>query len=254
MIGTVVIRRGDEVGTELGTILGVWGHPDDEAYLSAGLMAAAVRNGQRVVCVTATRGEAGFADDDPRPVPERMAVRESELARSLGELGVREHRWLSYSDGGCHEVPVHDAVGRLLDLFDEVQPDTVLTFGPDGQTGHVDHVAASRWTTLAFRRAAEPHARLLYATQTPEWNDEISAVLDLDQVMMVEGMQPPATPEHELALWLSLDGDDLERKVRALRSQASQVEPLHEQLGPEMFRRLVRDEYFRAPTDEDWPA
>src|ERR671922_141060 len=39
---------------DLGTILGVWAHPDDEAYLSAGLMARAVRNGSRVVCVTAT--------------------------------------------------------------------------------------------------------------------------------------------------------------------------------------------------------
>ena len=39
---------------ELGNILGVWAHPDDEAYLTAGIMARAVRNGSRVVCVTAT--------------------------------------------------------------------------------------------------------------------------------------------------------------------------------------------------------
>ena len=30
---------------ELGTILGVWAHPDDETYLSAGLMADAVDHG-----------------------------------------------------------------------------------------------------------------------------------------------------------------------------------------------------------------
>jgi len=41
--------------TELGTILGVWAHPDDEAYLSAALMAWARRNGQRVVVVTASK-------------------------------------------------------------------------------------------------------------------------------------------------------------------------------------------------------
>ena len=29
---------------ELGTILGVWAHPDDETYLSAGIMARAVRS------------------------------------------------------------------------------------------------------------------------------------------------------------------------------------------------------------------
>ena len=45
--------------SELGTLLGVWAHPDDETYLVAGLMAQAVRDGHRVVCVTATRGEEG---------------------------------------------------------------------------------------------------------------------------------------------------------------------------------------------------
>ncbi|MGH3589327.1 MAG: PIG-L deacetylase family protein, partial [Pseudonocardia sp.] len=43
----------------LGTILGVWAHPDDETYLCGGLMARAARSGDRVVCVTATRGEQG---------------------------------------------------------------------------------------------------------------------------------------------------------------------------------------------------
>ena len=52
---------------ELGTILGVWAHPDDEAYLSAGLMARAVRNGSRVVCDTATRGEGESMDEERWP-------------------------------------------------------------------------------------------------------------------------------------------------------------------------------------------
>ncbi|HEX3261549.1 MAG TPA: PIG-L family deacetylase, partial [Pseudonocardia sp.] len=46
----------------LGTVLGIWAHPDDEAFLSAGLMAAARDAGQRVVCVTATLGEHGTSD------------------------------------------------------------------------------------------------------------------------------------------------------------------------------------------------
>ncbi len=43
----------------IGTLLGVWAHPDDEAYLSAGLIALVRRHGQRVVVVTATDGDAG---------------------------------------------------------------------------------------------------------------------------------------------------------------------------------------------------
>ena len=68
---------------ELGTILGIWAHPDDDIFCSAGLMATAVRSGQRVVDVTATRGEGGSMDEERWP-PESMAeVRTKELLRSL---------------------------------------------------------------------------------------------------------------------------------------------------------------------------
>jgi LmbE family N-acetylglucosaminyl deacetylase len=40
-------------------MLGVWAHPDDEAYLSTVLMHRIVESGGRVVVVTATRGELG---------------------------------------------------------------------------------------------------------------------------------------------------------------------------------------------------
>ena len=80
---------------------GIWAHPDDEAYLSGGLMALARDNGQRVVCVTATRGELGTPDPVAWP-PDRLAAeRTRELARCLAVLGVHEHHWLGYRDGEC---------------------------------------------------------------------------------------------------------------------------------------------------------
>lgn len=52
------------------------------------------------------------------------------------------------------------AVARLCELLEEVRPDTVLTFGPDGQTYHPDHMTVSRWTTGTVR-ATGGDARLL---------------------------------------------------------------------------------------------
>ena len=40
-------------------------------------------------------------------------------------------------------------VGQLLD---DVQPDTILTFGSDGITFHPDHIAVHRWVTTAWER------------------------------------------------------------------------------------------------------
>src|SRR3954471_11535425 len=95
----------------LGTILGVWAHPDDEPYLSAGVMAMATQARSRVACVTATRGELGSADVERWPLDTLAAVRTTEMAASLAILGVHEHHWLDYPDGGCADVPVSAAVG-----------------------------------------------------------------------------------------------------------------------------------------------
>src|SRR6188472_1129996 len=103
------------------TLLGVWAHPDDEAYLSAGLMAQVRRAGGRVAVVTASRGELGTPDPDEWP-PERLAaVRERELLDSLAVVGVREHRWLGYSDGELHTIADAVAVARILRIMRRVR-------------------------------------------------------------------------------------------------------------------------------------
>src|SRR3712207_9387975 len=80
------------VVAELGTVLGIWAHPDDEAYLSGGLMALARDGGSRVVCVTATRGEQGTPDPEEGP-PQRLAgERTRELACCLPVLGVSDRQ------------------------------------------------------------------------------------------------------------------------------------------------------------------
>lgn len=219
-------------------LLGVWAHPDDEAYLSAGLMAAAVADGERVVCVTATRGELG-ADGD---------LRERELAACLAVLGVTEHEWLGYADGGCADVPPAEPVGRLTELVRRLEPTRVVTFGPDGMTGHADHQAVGRWTTAAFAAAAAPPgAELLYATKTGPWAERFADLVA--PLTVFDEDTPPRTPEDEVVLSLHLTGADLDRKVAALRAQASQVGPVEAAMGEDAYRAWVADEWFRrAPS------
>ena len=140
---------------ELGTVLSVWAHPDDEAYLCGGLMAAAVDAGSRVVCVTATRGELGVTDPVRWP-PDRLAeIREAEMAECHARiLGVTEHHWLGYPGRRLRSRSISTA-GAAADrraASSEIRPDTVLTFAADGQTGHPDHIAVHHWTAEAVRR------------------------------------------------------------------------------------------------------
>jgi LmbE family N-acetylglucosaminyl deacetylase len=214
----------------LGTVLSIWAHPDDEAYLAAGLMATATDLGSRVVCVTATRGEHGTSDPERWP-PERLApIREREMAASLAVLGVSEHRWLPYADGACASVAPHEAMATIAAVIDEVRPDTIVTFGPDGMTGHPDHRAVSAWVTAAWSRSRDlSRARLLYATTTYTWAEQWRSTNERLGVFGADG--PPRTADGELALALDLAPRTLDRKLAALRAQPSQTSGLIEQLG-----------------------
>lgn len=227
---------------DLGTMLVVGAHPDDETFLAGGLMVRGVREGHRVVCVTATRGEAGSLDPVRWP-PERMGeIREQELRACLDVLGVREHHWLDYIDGTCHEVAAEEGTARIAAFLEEVQPDSVLTFGPDGMTGHLDHKSVCTWTTGAFAAAAKPGARLYYATQTPEWAE---IYLPMMEPFNVFGPgTPPITPVEELAIHFPLPDDLREIKSRAIEQQISQVERMMAAFGHRFFSEGLGEEAF----------
>jgi LmbE family N-acetylglucosaminyl deacetylase len=228
---------------QLGNILGVWAHPDDEGYLSAGIMAHAVRNGRAVTCVTATRGEAA---DPERWAPADLAkIREAEMRDAMDILGITDHRWLDYADGECAAVDPEEGALRIATIIEELRPDTVLTFGPDGQTGHPDHIAVCDWTTRAVARSA-PGIGLYYATNSEAWVARFEASGTAMGVMM-GAEQLPRCPPEALAIHEILDDDLLDLKERAMCAQATQVADLRDALGAAAYRELLQEEAFRLP-------
>lgn len=228
------------------TLLGVWAHPDDEAYLSAGLMARWRRRGDRVVVVTATRGEHGTADPDTWPPARLAAHRERELRASLAALGVDELRLLDFEDGRCTE---RDGTDDIAFHIADVEPDLIVTFGPDGMTGHPDHRAVSRWTTHA-RAEVRPEADLWYATVTDDFHRRWG---DVNERLGIWADQPrpprtrPADVVHGLSLWDEL----LDVKMAALGAHESQIRPIVDLIGEDAFREWWRTETFRRATAMD---
>lgn len=226
---------------DLGTMLVVGAHPDDETFTTGGLMARAVAEGRRVVCVTATRGEEGSLDPARWPPAEMGTVREAELDACLAVLGVNEHHWLDYHDGRCAQADHDEAVAKVRAIMREVQPDSVLVFGPDGMTGHPDHKTVSAWTTAAFTDVARPGACLYYATQTPAW---VERFLPLVQRFNVFPEGPPVTPVEDLAIHFPLPPDLLGTKFAALSEQRSQIEHMIAAFGGEAFELALAEESF----------
>jgi len=232
------------------TLLGVWAHPDDEAYLSAGLMLDAVRAGHRVVVTTATRGELGTADPANTPPHVVARLREQEMVRSLSAVGVTEHRWPAQGsildgrlqDGRLAEVPEEIGVELVADELRRVRPDLVVTFGPDGLTGHHDHAALSRWVTGAWH-ATGCAAELWYAAVSVDFLDTWGD-LCADLGVWMNGIPPRAVEASDLAHLRVCEGDALDRKYEALRAHVSQTAGLISQVGEERYRAWWSTEAF----------
>jgi LmbE family N-acetylglucosaminyl deacetylase len=173
-----------------------------------------------------------------------------ELANSLAAAGVQEHRLLGLPDGGCADVAPAQGEALIRRILDEVRPDTVVTFGPEGMTGHPDHRAVSAWTSAAwssYRRGVTPgrRPRLWYATKTADFHTEWSGVNHRIS-LWDPAIEPPCTPVTRLATAIECGGDLRTVKRRALDAHHSQTAALVDLLGRATYDRWVATEAFVA--------
>lgn len=229
--------------TRLGIILSVWAHPDDESFLAAGMLAAAVQNGQTVVCVTATKGEKGVQDESRWPAAQLADIRTRELAASLQQLGITKHHWLKYYDGECAQVPREEAIQKIAALIAQYRPDSIVTFGPEGLTGHPDHQAISRWVDGAAADAAKKPA-VFHAVYDPEQYARYLKPLDDRADIFFAIDKPPLVPAAECAIAFKLTDNLLDQKWRALAAQPSQMERLLKLIPDADRQGVFGSEYF----------
>lgn len=224
----------------LGTILSVWAHPDDESFFSAGIMSAAAANGQTVVCVTATKGEKGVQNPDKWPAKKLATIRAKEMAQAMHTLGIPNHHWLNYPDGGCSQVNANEAVDRLKQLIEQYRPQTILTFGPEGMTGHPDHCTVSKWVDKATHGSdiAVYHAvelAELYAFMQ-EANRRFNFFFNIDK--------PPICDKNDCNIMLELPEKLLDKKYRALDAMPSQYEAMFNAFGKDSICKMIASEAF----------
>jgi LmbE family N-acetylglucosaminyl deacetylase len=154
---------------------------------------------------------------------------------------VAEHHQLDFADGGCQTVDPTVGAAAIRRVVTAVHPDTVVTFGPDGFTGHPDHVTVGEWTRHALADLGWA-GRLLHPVLTAA---DRAAGRDIAEMFGVYTLGEPriCRPE-ELAARLELSGDLLAQKLAALHAHRSQTALLEEIIGIDRFAAWVRDESF----------
>ncbi|MFL6177193.1 MAG: PIG-L family deacetylase, partial [Ornithinibacter sp.] len=168
-------------------MLGIFAHPDDETLCAGGTFAKYASAGADVRVVSLTRGGAGQIRDANAATRSTLpAVRERELAAAGAELGLASTWCLDHADGRLSSIDGRRLVAVASQLLREVDPDVVITFGPDGFSGHPDHVAVGAAVTRACyeQRSTRPvrlfhchlpRSRLLLRDRLAKWVVELTS-------------------------------------------------------------------------------
>jgi LmbE family N-acetylglucosaminyl deacetylase len=151
-------------------ILAVFAHPDDERVIGP-LLSKLAREGRETHLVIATDGSKGIRDFAHIPAgPELAAARTKEAQCAANRLGVRRLHIIGLPDGGLASF---DVLGKLRPalaaIIDSIKPAAIITFGPEGGTGHPDHRLVGDVTTQIVQSDARyANIDLLYASLPSE--------------------------------------------------------------------------------------
>ncbi|MFC8048001.1 mycothiol conjugate amidase Mca [Nocardia sp. NPDC057353] len=154
-------------------LMAVHAHPDDESSKGAATTAKYAAEGNEVLVVTLTGGEAGSilnpAMDTPGVLERIHEIRREEMAAAAAALGVRQ-TWLGFVDSGLPEgdplpplpegsfalVPLEEATEALVRVVREFRPHVMTTYDETGGYPHPDHIRCYEVSVAAFEAAGDP--------------------------------------------------------------------------------------------------
>lgn len=186
-------------------------------------MAKAIKNGQKVACVTATKGVAGKTADQQKWPQEYLGrIRETEMGQALSIIGVHDFYWMGYEDGKLSIADKKQAVKKLVKLIDDICPDTILTFEPEGITGHADHKTICAWTCAAAKQSARQPS-VYGACESKERYEKVGRDCNKQFDIYYKTDKPFVIAEADADLTLKLSHNEARQKMAALKAHESQM-------------------------------
>ncbi len=227
-------------------LLCVTAHPDDEAAAFGGALLLYASRGVETYVSCLTAGEAG-PSGTAKSRNELAELRRAEFARACELLKVSHGEVLGYSDGGLHQLAVSGPTADLAYKIRRLRPQVLLTFGPDGGTGHADHSMACVFATFAFHWAARDDwfVEQLNTGVSPY---QVQKLYYLTSEFGFPGRRPLCSAPTSAILDV---GDFVEDKIRAFKAHTTQVRGttvetvIRQQCGKETYHLAAG---FTAPT------
>jgi LmbE family N-acetylglucosaminyl deacetylase len=165
------------------TLMVVHAHPDDESSQTGGTLARYAAQGCRTILVTCTDGCQGSAPNGAVPAQsghDRKLVartRSGELRRACAALAISDTIALGYRDTGLSpasdpqsysRLPLAPLVAQMLRMMRRLAPDVIVTYPPDGLSGHPDHIRTHNVVAAAHDRLLADCANARYPGTPPQ--------------------------------------------------------------------------------------
>ena len=217
------------------TLVALIAHADDEAA-ALPVFARYAREGVKVHYIIAADGSAGsgtgtyLTRPDSAPKGAELATARSEEARcSSAAIGAQSPVLLGFPDGKLGDYAsdrglIYQLTDRIAKEIERLRPDVVVTWGPDGGTGHPDHRMVSNIATQLLRAGAPGMPdRLFYMYLPPE---------AFRMANPQRGAPPLVLPNARyFTVRVPITPADIDASLKATACHRSQV-------SPEMLQRL----------------
>lgn len=206
----------------------VFAHPDDESFGAGGSIAVLSKTYEvHVICCT----------DGNHQGKNLKNIRNSELAQASAELGIHKTHQLSFEDGYLCNANYHELAAEVRSILDDLQPEIVLTFDPNGLSGHLDHIAVTSVVNYLFTRLSYVK-EIWYLTRLAE-------NMPNDQYFVY---RPNGHPRSQIDKVIDISSV-FETKIKAMKKHVSQSEDCER-----LIKRMEsepKEEYFLVRSKSD---
>jgi N-acetylglucosamine malate deacetylase 2 len=147
-------------------VITIYPHEDDETIFTGGTILKMKEDPRvRVHIMCLTLGELSGAKKTLNITPEFQGkIRAQELKAAAAVLKADEVIQLDYHDQGLAGADQELLRQKVLAAIDETHAEVVITYGPDGMSGHIDHRTLCKAVTDVFPQS---HAQRLYYAAMP---------------------------------------------------------------------------------------
>ncbi len=239
------------------TIMAIFAHPDDEIDVSP-LLSRLAQEGHRVFLTIATRGDRGVQEHAQIPAGDSLTnVRAREAACACSELGIEPPILLGLDDG---KLANNAALEKLRVKLDSVltfyKPDLVITWGPEGGSGHPDHRMVGAVVSQLYQSGTGVSFPLLMYTGIPTDHWLNTPEYNADESKRYHANYKTLDKKH-LTVRIGCDSAYHQKAQASMRCHVSQYPPEELDDNERWMKQMNRDTVYLRPFDSsdkipDW--